>query len=93
MTFPVLADATKYAMGAVKHSVHSCYFCYQHRIVALDDEVAFFNRRFGIRRTLVELLSLRQRYRPSFGFVVRCVPTVVCLHLRTAWHSRFATTM
>jgi hypothetical protein len=26
--FPVLPDATRYAMGALKHSQHSCYFCY-----------------------------------------------------------------
>jgi predicted nucleotidyltransferase len=31
ITFPVLPGATKYAMGALKHSVHSCFFCYHRR--------------------------------------------------------------
>jgi hypothetical protein len=80
VTFPVLADATKYAMTALKHSVHCCYFCYHRQTAMLDHEVAFFNRRFSPSRTLMELLMLRRRYRPSFGFVIRCVPTVATLH-------------
>jgi predicted nucleotidyltransferase len=91
-TFPVLPDATKYAMAALKHSLHSCYFWYHARTAALDDEVAFFNRRFGASRTLVELLALRRRYRPSFAFVIRCVATVASLHARTARDAPFAST-
>jgi predicted nucleotidyltransferase len=90
VTFPVLPDATKYAMGALKHSLHSCFFCYHHRTTTLEDEVAFFNRRLGTSRALVELLSLRRQYRPSFTFVIRCLPTLARLHLRTARDNRFA---
>lgn len=89
VTFPVLPDATKYAMGALKHSLHSCFFCYHQRTATLEDEVAFFNRRLGATRTLVELLSLRRQYRRSFAFVIRCVPTLARLHLRTARDNRF----
>ena len=89
MTFPVLPDATKYAMGALKHSLHSCFFCYHQRTTTLEDEVTFFNRRLGASRTLVELLSLRRQYRRSFAFVVRCLPTLARLHLRTARDNRF----
>ena len=89
VTFPLLPDATKYAMGALKHSLHSCFFCYHQRTTTLEDEVAFFNRRLGASRTLVELLSLRRQYRRSFAFVIRCLPTVVRLHLRTARDNRF----
>ena len=92
VTFPVLPDATKYAMGALKHSLHSCFFCYQQRTTTLEDEVAFFNRRLGPSATLVELLSLRRQYRPSFAFVVRCLPTIARLHLRTAQDNRFTRT-
>ena len=92
VTFPVLPDATKYAMAALKHSLHSCYFWYHARTAVLDDEVAFFNRRFGASRTLVELLALRRRYRPSFAFVIRCVATVASLHARTARDAPFART-
>jgi len=90
VTFPVLPDATRYAMGALKHSLHSCFFCYHQRTTTLDDEVAFFNQRLGASRTLVELLSLRRQYRPSFAFVMRCFPTIARLHLRTARDSHFS---
>jgi len=87
--FPVLPDATRYAMGALKHSLHSCYFCYCLRTAALDEEVAFFNSRLGQSKTLLELLSQRQEYRRSFAFVLRCVPAMFRLHLRTVWENRF----
>ena len=89
VTFPVLPDATKYAMGALKHSLNSCFFCYHQQTTTVEDEVAFFNRRLGASRTLVELLSLRRQYRRSFAFVIRCLPTLVRLHLRTARDNRF----
>ncbi len=89
VTFPVLPDATKYAMGALKHSLHSCFFCYHQRTTTLDGEVAFFHQRLGVSRTLVELLSLRREYRHSFAFVIRCLPTLARLHLRTARDNRF----
>ena len=87
--FPVLSDATRYAMGALKHSLHSCYFCYHLRTGSLDEEVAFFNSRLGVSRTLLELLSLRREYRRSFAFVSRCVPILFRLYVRTARDNRF----
>jgi hypothetical protein len=90
LTFPVLPDATKYAMGALKHSLHSCFFCYNQRTAGLEEEVAFFNQRLGPNRTLAQLLSLRREYRPSFAFVIRCLPTLARLHLRTARDNRFS---
>jgi hypothetical protein len=89
MVFPVLPDATKYAMGALKHSLHNCFFCYHQRTAILEEEVDFFNRRLGASRTLAELLSLRGEYRRSFAFVIRCLPTIARLHLRTARDNRF----
>jgi hypothetical protein len=76
-------------MGALKHSLHSCFCCYQQRTTTLEDEVAFFDSRLGASRTLAELLSLRREYRPSLMFVVRCLPTLARLHLRTARDNRF----
>jgi hypothetical protein len=35
------------------------------------------------------LLNQRQNYRRSFGFVLRCVPLILRLHLRTAREVRF----
>jgi len=89
MTFPVLPDATKYAMGTLKHSLHSCYFCYHGRTASLEKEVAFFRTRLGPSRTMTELLALRAGYHRSFAFVVRCLPALVRLHLRTARDNRF----
>jgi predicted nucleotidyltransferase len=89
VTFPALPDATKYAMGTLKHSLHSCFFCYHARTAALEEEVDFFQRRLGPSQTLVELLALRRTYRPSFAFVIQCLPTLVRLHVRTARDNRF----
>jgi hypothetical protein len=89
VTFPFLPDATKYAMGALKHSLHSCYFCYHGRTTALQEEVDFFRRRLGRSQTLVDLLALRGEYRRSFAFVIGCLPALARLHLRTARDNRF----
>ena len=89
MTFPVLPDATRYAMGALKHSLHSCYFCYHGQTAALEEEVDFFRRRLGASQTLVDLLALRGEYRRSFAFVIGCLPALARLHLRTARDNRF----
>ena len=89
LVFPVLHDATRYAMGALKHSLHSCYFCYHGRTAALGEEVAFFSRRMRATRTLLDLLALRGEYRHSFGFVMRTLATVVRLHVRTALDNQF----
>jgi predicted nucleotidyltransferase len=87
--YPVLPDATKYAMAALKRSVHSCFFCYHGRCAALEGEVEFFQGRIGPSRTLRQLLDLRREYADSLGFVARCVPLIVRLHARAAWDNRF----
>jgi hypothetical protein len=87
--FPVLPDATRYAMGALKHSLHSCYFCYRLKNAPLNEEVEFFNSRLGRSATLLELLNQRREYHRSFAFVLRCVPLLARLHFRTAWDNRF----
>jgi hypothetical protein len=92
-TFPVLPDATRYAMGALKHSVHSCYFCYHLKTSSLDEEVAFFNIRLGRDGTLQDLLNQRREYHRSFAFVLRCVPVLFRLHMRTVRDNRFPRTV
>jgi hypothetical protein len=87
--YPLVPDATKYAMGAIKRSVHSCYFCYHLQPAPLGEEVAFLQRRHGRSATLDRLMHLRADYRHSFGFVVRCLPALVRLHLRTALDNAF----
>jgi len=87
--FPLLPDATKYAMSILKHSLHSCFFCYHLKTAVLNDEVAFFNARSGRDRTLQDLLNQRKEYHPSFAFVLRCVPTLFRMHLQTLRDNRF----
>jgi len=88
-TFPLLPEATKYAMGVLKRSIHNCFFCYELRRAPLEEEVSFFQRRLGADRTLRQLLALRRQYRRSFAFVVWCLPTLVRLHLRAAIDNLF----
>ena len=76
-------------MSALKHSLHSCYFCYHLKTAPLNEEVEFFNSRLGPSRTLLQLLNQRQEYHRSFAFVLRCVPVLFRLHLRTARDNRF----
>ena len=87
--FPVLPRATKYAMGALKRSLHNCFFCYHARPGSLEEEIDFFQQRLGPSRAFAQLLALRRDYRQSFAFVLRCLPTVARLHLRTAMDNRF----
>jgi hypothetical protein len=87
--YPLLPTATKYAMDALKRSVHNCYFCYHLEPASLAEEVAFMERRYGRNRTLTRLLQLRDDYRPSLGFVLSCLPTLAVLHARTARDAGF----
>jgi hypothetical protein len=43
--FPLFPNATKYAMGALKHSLDSRYFCYQQKTASLKEEVDFLGSR------------------------------------------------
>jgi hypothetical protein len=87
--YPLSPWATKYAMDALKRSVHNCYFCYHGRADSLDTEIAFFQARYQPQAVLTRLLTLRSGYEPSFRFVIGCLPMLVRLHLRTARDVRF----
>src|SRR5258708_3933522 len=81
--FPLHPGMTKYAMGVLKTSVHSCFFCYELRRKSLEQEISFFERRLGSNRTLIQLPALRREYRNSFTFFVRSSTPLVRLHFRT----------
>jgi predicted nucleotidyltransferase len=87
--YPFVSAATQYAAGALKRSVHNCYFIYHLQPAALADEVAFLQQRQGRSRTLEDVLALRERPRRSAGFLFRCIPAITRLHLRTALDNRF----
>ena len=44
---------TKYAMGVLKGSVHSCFFCYELRRASLEEEISWFERRLGPSRAFI----------------------------------------
>ncbi len=88
VTYPLLPGATGYAMDILKHSVHSCYFCYHGRVAPLTDEVHFLEQRGG-GPVLRQLLALRSDKRTSYSFVLRCMPSLVRMHWRTLRSARF----
>ena len=87
--FPVFSNATRYAMGVIKHSLHSCYFCYHQKTASVQEEFAFFGSRVSRPRILDDLLALRRRYTPSLAFVLGCVPALFQMHLRTVQDNQF----
>jgi predicted nucleotidyltransferase len=84
VAYPLLPDATKYAMDSLKRSVHNCYFCYEGRPASLEEEVAYLDRVQGSSATRGRLLELRSRYEPSFGFVLRSLVAITRQHAATA---------
>ena len=89
VAYRILPDATRYAMGVLKHSLHNCYCCYRHENAAVDEEIAFFEAKLGPCPILQDLLARRRRYQPSIRFVLRCLPVLLRLHLLTARESAF----
>jgi predicted nucleotidyltransferase len=87
--FPLFPNATRYAMGVLKHSLDSCYFCYHQKTVSLQEEISFFASRVSRQNILDDLLNRRQTYTPSLAFVLGCLPVLFYLHLRTARENRF----
>lgn len=87
--YPFVPAATKYAMDALKRSVHNCYLCYHGHLAPLEVEVAFFAGSGGRAKRLGQLLDLRSEYRGSFAFVLGCLPAIARLHVMTAVTNRF----
>jgi hypothetical protein len=91
--FPVFPNPTRYAMGVLKHSLQSCYFCYHQKTASLQEEVDFFCSRVRRRKLLDDLLNRRRRYAPSFAFVLGSLPVLFQLHLRAAQDNQFPQTV
>jgi len=54
--FPLHPGMTKYAMGVLKSSVHSCFFCYELRRASLEEEISFFERRLILSSSVTKLI-------------------------------------
>jgi hypothetical protein len=86
--YPVVPQATGYAMDALKRSIHNCYYCYTLRPAPLASEVAFFQSRRRLP-VLDELLLRRGGSARSLRFILRCLPALTVLHIRTALDNEF----
>lgn len=91
--YPVLPNATKYSMSALKWMLHSCYFCYTLESATLEKEVDFFRDKFGEDKAFVELMSLRREYRPSLIFIKNCFRAVLRLYVVTGRENTFPITV
>jgi len=89
VVFPVLPNATKYSMSALKWMLHTCHFCVVLKSSTIEEAVEFFQGRIEAEATLRELLSLRRHYRPSFRFVKGCFGTIVRLYSMTVKEAVF----
>ena len=91
VAYPFLSDPTRCAMDTLKRSLHKCFFVYHSHSAHLADEVVFFETASWDHCALnaSQLMTLRATYHPSFAFTLRCLPTLVQLHLMTAWTNSF----
>lgn len=87
--FPVLPNATKYSMSALKWMLHTCHFCVTLKSSTVQEAVAFFQQEIEGDATLPELLSLRSHYRRSWRFVKGCCGTIVRLYCVTVREAAF----
>ena len=89
LMFPILPNATKYSMSVLKWMIHNCHFCYTLKATTIEEGVEFFRPKLEHNRALLELISLRQEYRPSLKFVKNCFRTLVHLYIVTTKENRF----
>ena len=87
--FPILPNATKYSMSALKWMLHTCHFCVTLKSSPVEQTVAYFQKEDAGDGTLSTLLSLRSHYRPSLKFVKGCFSTIVRLYSVTVKEAVF----
>jgi predicted nucleotidyltransferase len=90
--YPLLPEATRYAMEALKRSVHGCYVCYHGRTAPLTDEIAFFEEQYAPDPAFGRLMTLRRSYRKSFRFILHSIRAIARLHALTARDAHFPKT-
>ena len=86
---PILPNGTKYSTAILKGFLHDCYFVYKGGGAPLEDEMKFFCTKIGESKVLAQLLSLRETYRPSPGFIIGCFRELVRLYAVTLKENRF----
>ena len=79
--YAVLPNSTKYAMGALKRSLHSCFYVCNGRSASLEEEVCYFRERLRYTLALDDLMARRSQYCPSLRFVIAAFPQIAHLQL------------
>jgi predicted nucleotidyltransferase len=91
--YPVLPNATKYSMSVLKWMLHNCYFCYTLKSATVEEEIDFFRTKLGECKVFSELLSLRQKYQSSCGFMKGCFRMLIQLYVVTVSENQFPITV
>jgi hypothetical protein len=81
MLYAVLPNSTKYTMGALKRSLHSCFYVCNGRSASLEVEVCYFRERLRKTQALDDLMARRSQYHPSLHFVMATFPQIMRLQL------------
>ena len=87
--FPLVPNATKYSMSALKWMLHTCHLCITLKSSTIEEAVEFFRAEIHGDAQLIQLLSLRNLYRPSFRFVKGCFGTICRLYSVTVKQAVF----
>lgn len=87
--YPLVPNATKYSMSALKWMLHTCHLCITLKSSTIEEAVQFFQTEIHGDAELMQLLSLRSLYRPSFRFVKGCFGTICRLYLVTVKQAVF----
>ncbi len=91
--YPILPNATKYAMSILKGFIQNCYFVYTSRTAPIEEEIDFFRTKLGERKAFTQLLLLRREYRSSLGFIASCFRVLVQLYAVTVRENKFPITV
>jgi predicted nucleotidyltransferase len=93
LVYPILPNGTKYSMTILKGFLHNCYFVYKAKGAPIEDEIKFFRKKIGESTVLAQLLTLRETYRPSPGFVIKCFRVLGRLYTVTIRENTFPFTV
>lgn len=69
--------------------LHGCYFCWTLKSATVEEEIAFFDSKLDARSVFLQLLALRERYEPSFVFILRCFKPLIQLYYLTVKENKF----
>jgi predicted nucleotidyltransferase len=91
--YPILPNGTKYSMAILKGFIHDCYFISKAKGAHIEEEINFLRTKIGESKVLTQLLTLRENYRPSPGFIIRCFRELIRLYAAILRENAFPVTV